>query len=289
MARYIELQAEFDRLPEGFEETLMVTKRDVQWELDYRLNTLYETADEDSWHSAKYYAMMKNMIQQFMRKLALTVLPKRLEPWWRYSYEFSHKGVTLYVEHINTLWMDEATGEADEETVDQVFPLISYNAKMLTVDEYAKLYDVEQVTVRQWIRRGKIRSAEKAGKEWRISELTDVPRRARYEPATYKWISELKDVPPGFEILNRYTDVDIRKREGNVTQEHPEITYYAFFNSRAIRMNDRGGLALTDTQREVLESYLISNPDVLFTGDTRLFTYKHVEQTPEYDDPEEDE
>ena len=202
--RYIELQSEFDSLPDRLSERLMVTKRDVQWELDYRLNTLYEFAGNDSWHSGKYYALLKDQIRNFKRKLELTVLPRTLEDWWRYTYELSHKGVRLYVEHINTIWLNEDTGELDEETVDQVFPLISYDARMLTVDEYAKLYDVEPVTVRQWIRRGKIREAEKAGKEWRISELTDVPRRARYEPATYKWISRLKDVPDEFSFLSDY-------------------------------------------------------------------------------------
>lgn len=284
--RYIELQSEFDSLPDRLSERLMVTKRDVQWELDYRLNTLYEFAGNDSWHSGKYYALLKDQIRNFKRKLELTVLPRTLEDWWRYTYELSHKGVRLYVEHINTIWLNEDTGEIDEETVDQVFPLISYDARMLTVDEYAKLYDVEPVTVRQWIRRGKIREAEKAGKEWRISELTDVPRRARYEPATYKWISRLKDVPDEFSFLSDYTNIDIRKRELNVAEEAPEITYIAFLTSRAER-GDGVTVRLTDEARDRLETYLIANPDVLFTGNTRSFSYKHEEPSDEDGDVNE--
>ena len=281
-----ELQSEFDSLPDRLSERLMVTKRDVQWELDYRLNTLYEFAGNDSWHSGKYYALLKDQIRNFKRKLELTVLPRTLEDWWRYTYELSHKGVRLYVEHINTIWLNEDTGELDEETVDQVFPLISYDARMLTVDEYAKLYDVEPVTVRQWIRRGKIREAEKAGKEWRISELTDVPRRARYEPATYKWISRLKDVPDEFSFLSDYTNIDIRKRELNVAEEAPEITYIAFLTSRAER-GDGVTVRLTDEARDRLETYLIANPDVLFTGNTRSFSYKHEEPSDEDGDVNE--
>ena len=284
--RYIELQSEYDSLPDRLSERLMVTKRDVQWELDYRLNTLYEFAGNDSWHSGKYYALLKDQIRNFKRKLELTVLPRTLEDWWRYTYELSHKGVRLYVEHINTIWINEDTGELDEETVDQVFPLISYDARMLTVDEYAKLYDVEPVTVRQWIRRGKIREAEKAGKEWRISELTDVPRRTRYEPATYKWISRLKDVPDEFSFLSNYTNIDIRKRELNVTEEAPEITYIAFLSSRAER-GDGVTIRLTDEARDRLETYLIANPDVLFTGNTRSFSYKHEEPSDEDGDVNE--
>lgn len=274
MPKYIEMQSEYDRLPDNLFECLMVTKRDVQWELDYRLNTLYESAGNDSWHSIKYYTLLKDLIRSFKRKLELTVLPKHLEDWWRYTYELSHKGVRLYVEHINTVWLNEETGEIDEVTVDQVFPLISYDARMLTVDEYAKLYDVEPVTVRQWIRRGKLRAAEKAGKEWRISELTDVPGRARYEPATYKWISQLKDIPEEFAFLSNYTSIEIRKRELNVTPADPEITFIAFLFSRAERGNGAAA-RLTDTAKERLEAFLIANPDVLYTGNTRSYSYKH--------------
>ena len=289
MLRYAEINSEWQDLPDSYADKLMTTKRDVQWELDYRLNTLYETAGGDYYHSMKYYALLKELIRDFKRKLELTVLPKRLEDWWRYTYEISHKGVRLYLEHIGTLWMEEASEEVDEETVDQVFPLISYDAKMLTVEEYAKLYDVEPVTVRQWIRRGKLREAEKVGKEWRISELTDVPGRARYEPATYKWITYLKDLPEEFKFLDDYTSVDIRKREGNVTKENPEITYYAFCFSRAERSNDRVAVPLTDERRERLEAYLIANPDVLFTGNTRTYTFKHEEVKDDEEDYEEDE
>lgn len=284
---YRELQAEYDALPDQYSDMLMVTKNDVQWELDDLLNTLHSAAGYDNWHSAKYYASMTELIRNFKRKLAMTVLPKHLEDWWRYAYEISHKGVRLYMEHINSLWQNEDTGELDEESVDQVFLLLSYDAKMLTVDEYAKLYDVEQVTVRQWIRRGKLREAEKAGKEWRISELTDVPRRARYEPAKYKWIAHLYDLPEGFEVLNKYSEVDIRKRELNTTPDHPEITYYAFLSNRADRPGQGIGLQLTDKQREDLELYLIANPDVLFTGSTTTYSFKRPKHEDEMEDEEE--
>lgn len=192
----------------------------------------------------------------------------------------------LYIEHINTVWLNEDTGELDDETVDQVFSLISYDARMLTVDEYAKLYDVELVTVRQWIRRGKLREAEKVGKEWRISELTDVPGRARYEPATYKWISQLTDIPEEFSFLSSYTNIDIRKRELNIAENNPEITFIAFLSSRAER-GDGVAVRLTDAAKDRLEAYLIANPDVLFTGNTRSYTYKHEESNDEDGDENE--
>ena len=52
------------------------------------------------------------------------------------------------------------------------------------VEEYAAATNTEAVTVRQWIRRGKLRNALKIGSEWRIPEITDPPRRG-YTPVSY--------------------------------------------------------------------------------------------------------
>lgn len=286
MSRYTELQSEFDPMPEYTEQSLMRHKIDVKEMLDYHLNAIYFTKN-NGFHSAKYDAILEEMIKAFMRKVYLTVLPKNLEPWWRYSYEISHKGICLYLEHINTIWIDEETGETDEETVDQVFPLVRVDARMLTVDEYAKLYGVEQVTVRQWIRRGKLREAEKAGKEWRISELTDVPGRfsAYFEP-TYKWIAELKNIPEGFEFLNDYDSVRIVKRELNVVENGND--YQLFLTSRAVRKDKAVSMGITENQREALEYYLISNPDVLYTGNTLVYNYKVQEEEPDEDEGEDE-
>ena len=272
MSSYTELHSEYDQMPEFTEKILMRHKIDVKNMLDYHLNAIDFTRKDDRFHSAKYYVVLEDLIKAFMRKVYLTVLPQNLEPWWRYSYEISHKGICLYLEHIGTIWINDENGETDEETVDQVFPLVRVDAKMLTVDEYAKLYGVEQVTVRQWIRRGKLREAEKAGKEWRISELTDVPGRyTAFTDTTYKWIAELKNLPEGFDFLNKYDSVEIRKREINTVGGGKD--YYLILSSRARKKDDSVAMEISEKQREDLEYYLISNPDVLYTGNTKVYNY----------------
>lgn len=282
MSSYTELNSEYDQMPEYTEKSMMRHKIDVKEMLDYHLNAIYFTK-RNGFHSEKYNANLEEMIKKFMRKVYLTVLPQNLEPWWRYTYELSHKGFCLYLEHINTIWIDDETGETDEETIDQVFPLVRVDAKMLTVDEYAKLYDLEPVTIRQWIRRGKIREAEKAGKEWRISELTDVPGRYNaFLETTYKWIADLKDLPDEFKFLNDYDSVRIVKRELNIVPDGND--YQLFLSSRASRKDATVSMGITEKQREALEFYLISNPDVLYTGNTKVYNYKVQED--KFDDDE---
>ena len=53
---------------------------------------------------------------------------------------------------------------------------------------------IRAIWVRQWIRRGKLRSAVKAGSEWRIPELSEIIGRG-YRRGTFHWDDKLSDVP----------------------------------------------------------------------------------------------
>ena len=78
------------------------------------------------------------------------------------------------------------------------------------MEENAKEYGVETVTVRQWIRRGKIRNAVKNGREWLIPELTELPGRG-YTSAIYMWYEYLYDLPNEYKFLTDYTTVLINQ------------------------------------------------------------------------------
>ena len=287
LARYIELESAYDRMPDSFHEKLMTTKQDVEHELEIILDKLHRSAGEDSWHSARYYVQMEELIKSFREKLKKTVLPGFLQDWWRYSFEISHKGVHLFIEHIKSIWQDEETGDADEETVDQVFLLVACDARMLTVDDYAELYSVEPVTVRQWIRRGKLREAEKRGNEWRISELTDAPRRIRREPSTYKWVDQIQGIPDEFRFISDHTSIEIQHNKAKGKTGDSETFCTAILASRDKKGGGKVEISLTAETAERLEMYLISSPDVLYTGNTRIYIYKQDEPQNEetlYDD-----
>ena len=288
MPIYTELLSEVHRFPDSMAERLMVTKMDVQREIDYLFNSIHRLSNNVFFSSTKYYSILENLIGNFRSKLRATVLPNRLEEWWRYTYELSYKGACLYLEHINTVWVEDGTGEADQETVDQVFTLISCEARMLTVEDYSKLYGVEPVTVRQWIRRGKLKEAEKIGKEWRISELADVNSKASNDYAAYKWIVQLKEIPEEFAFLSDYTSIDIKKRELIAGDEEPEKNYFARLSSRADKYNYKY-MNLSGAEKHRLEACLIASPDVQYTSKTRYYDFKHEEDEIEEDDIDDDE
>ena len=65
--------------------------------------------------------------------------------------------------------------------------------------------------------------------------------------------------------------------------------YQLFLSSRLSRKDATVSMEITDKQREILEYYLISNPDVLYTGNTKVYNYKPDKDEIEYDEGEENE
>jgi len=277
MSKLYEVQAEFDNLPDCIRDRLITTKSELIWDIKDRSKALLDSLSKSNRHTARYYSVMEELLKAFLERVRKTVLPKQLEDWWFYSYEISYHGIILYLEHMSGAFLNEEKTESSSETIDQIFPLVVIRAKMLSVDEYAKLYDVEQVTVRQWIRRCKLRTVEKAGKEWRISELTDVPKRG-FEPAQYRWRATLTDLPEGFEFINEY-------KMATLVKPDTTDTYHVLFTEGTGANCKTKALELTNEERETMETYFIANPDVTFASDGHAYWWKK----PGKDDEEEDD
>ncbi len=137
------------------------------------------------------------------------------------------------------------------------------------MDQYAQAYGVTATTVRQWIRRGKLRSAVKMGSEWRIPELAEVRGRG-YLCDTYDRKEYLTDLPPKYEFFIDYDYVSFMQNKESKNlfdvsfgmrhedNESPEEYEKKKQTHRKIQIDKK--------EREKFELYLISNPFVISAG-----------------------
>ena len=135
-----------------------------------------------------------------------------------------------------------------------VYDLMEEKSRLLTVEEYAKQNNVKVVTVRQWIRRGKLRTAIKMGGEWRIPELTSVPDKSRgYRTVFYTIKSPMSQFIEGFEDINDFDSITIEKGMDHL--------YEIGFKSSVKKTKK---VIMVDTpKREKFELYLISSGNVI--------------------------
>ena len=206
-----------------FRKERFTSKEDIlEWIKEAR-KRIIRKSEIDKKHSAAYYHIYQKMLEEFYDRIKQTKLFNRLEDFWYYTISFSDTGAKLFLCYADKCEFDNK-GHVIQIGQGQSLPLIIIPAKNLTVEEYANMYGVGVGTVRQWIRRGKIRNAKKRGREWLIPELTELPGRG-YQSGVYEWFEYLEDLPEEYEFLRNYTVVIINQNREN--KKLYEVTFAA--------------------------------------------------------------
>lgn len=195
------------------------------------------------------------LLDQFAKEVSELEIMELLQDWWQYGIAIRETDITLRLDHTeiyydypSSLWEKNAPVLG----ADQSFAIHTTKAKLLSPEEYGQIHGVSGGTVRQWIRRGKIRSASKFGKEWRIPELVRVPS-GHYVAGSYSWNVELPDVPEEFSFLNQFDSVSISSVRGEKDK------WYVRFDRWEMGSKAREEY-LDSRAKERLELYLIAEP-----------------------------
>ena len=241
-------------VPDQLRDAWLTTKEDVLTWLSGEMQRVTDQSKTDKKHSAAFYYAYTKLLTRFYKKIEDTVLFKQLEDFWHYTIGVSSGGAVLSLCYLPNYKVNEEKGTITLYGAGQELPIIQVRGRYLSVEEYATEYDVGAGTVRQWIRRGKIRTAIKAGKEWIIPELTELPGRG-YQSASYMYNGVLSDLPEEYGFLKGYTVVMINqdledRQKFNVT--------IAAGGKAPVHM------VMDAKEREKLELFLIAHPEVRY-------------------------
>lgn len=207
------------------------------------------------------YTRLGRLFDKFYKEVETMFLMEPLSDWWGYGISVRETGISLKLCHFTILY--DFNRERTEEyptigqlAADEDYTIHITSAKLLSLDEFGEIHNVAGDTVRQWIRRGKIRSAVKMGNDWRIPELSDLPERG-YTPGSYYWKEEIPNPPEEVPDINEYDNVYIH------TAEEKGMWTVMFGHEKMDDIPDRKLLKLNGKQKEKLELYFISHPLVL--------------------------
>ena len=202
--------------------------------------------------SSTFKNVYLDLLMEFYNEVKQTPLFEELEPYWFYSFKIDEAGATLSLCHANNLGVDIEDEYIDSISIDACFELVTKKARVLSVEEYAEKYSVSVGTVRQWIRRAKIRGADKTASGWRISELCEV-REGKYTPGHYRFDS-------GLIISNEYPFLE-KCSSINVWQDSDcaELFNITLWGKES---NEYIDIKMNRQEREKFELFLITHPDV---------------------------
>lgn len=231
------------------------TKEDITEEIQYIKANYFEHVNKNA-HSPDYYLVLEDMFNKMLHEIQKAVLIEPLPENWAYFFTIDYYKAELQVRHFKPVIKVINGIESQRQGVDQTFTLINVPVPMLTAEEFADRNDVKLGTVLQWINRCKIKTAYKTGRTWKISALTDKPRRG-YVEGNYKIIEPISIVH------ERLSDVISEAFKIRIRQDRENIDVYHIY------IWDRYGNKLKkykcNTEEELeLEGMLIADPGVKY-------------------------
>ena len=209
----------------------------------------------DAKRSAAYYCGVDEMFGKLIDRIENEVLFEHLEPCWVYSFNVGSHGAEVWLQHIGYLSENE-DGSLGSVLYNANYKLLSIPCRMLSLDEFSQQYEVERGTVLQWIRRGKLRSVRRIGRDWQISELTELPGH-KYVPGNFSWHDELSDLPDEFAYLREPSTIQIAQDKADPSRYN--LTIYRM-NRLSTEPHIEFREGLTAKEREKLELTLLSHP-----------------------------
>jgi len=162
-----------DNTEEIFREDYLFTREDILKSLD--LFVEHEKLNEEPTYSSEVVKNRIKLCKKFIAAVKKCKLPVLTELWWYYEYQFLDNRMDLNLCQADDIEVEDDIISRMTSTVEHT--LITVECDYLTVEQYAAMLEVEPVTVRQWIRRGKLRHAKKNGRDWLIPNTEDKPRR----------------------------------------------------------------------------------------------------------------
>lgn len=127
--------------------------------------------------------------------------------------------------------------------------MLSVECDYLTVEQFADIQSVTPITVRQWIRRGKLRSAKKNGRDWLIPSFEDKPSRG-YESVQYLLEDAESIQIDEFPLVSACDSIFIH-------QDDDKTKFICCFDNYKTHLNER--MVLNRQEVEFLELALISS------------------------------
>jgi len=162
-----------DITEEIFREDYLFTREDILESLE--LFVAHEKLNEEPAYPSEIVKNRVKLCEKFIAAVKKCKLPVLTELWWYYEYEFLDNRIELNLCQADDIEVENDMISSMTSTVEHT--LITVESDYLTVEQYAAMHEVEPVTVRQWIRRGKLRHAKKNGRDWLIPDTEDKPRR----------------------------------------------------------------------------------------------------------------
>ena len=249
-----------------FRENYLFKREDVLKSLELFID--HEKLNEEPRYTNEVVKNRIKLCKKFLAAVKKCKLPVLTELWWFYEYQFLGNSMELNLCHADEIEVEN--GEISEMTSTVEHTLITVECDYLAVEQYASMIGIEPVTVRQWIRRGKLRHAKKNGRDWLIPDTEDRPQRG-FTSVQYIVEKEAKIESDEFPLLSACDSISILQDQNNKSK------FICYLNNYKTNFNSK--LELTRSEVERLEHTIIESGKARVAGNIQYVPYiREVEE-----------
>lgn len=245
---------------ELFREDYLFTREDILKSLE--LFVEHERLNKEPAYSSEVVKNRVKLCEKFIAAVRKCKLPVLTELWWFYEYQFLGNSMELHLCQADEIEVENDEISGMTSTVEHT--LITVECDYLTVEQYAAMHGVEPVTVRQWIRRGKLRHAKKNGRDWLIPDTEDKPRRG-FTSVQYVVENEAHIESDEFPLLSPCESIFILQNEDNKNK------FICYLNNYRTKFSSK--LELTRSEVERLEHTIIESGKARVAGNIQYVPY----------------
>lgn len=236
-----------------FNRQAIRTKRELLEAIDEYVTHLEQHEDIEIVRKGRTKPLA-SVMNEFRDKVARAPLADLKTAFTAYRVEITDTKIELIIDEFDDMVFDE-DGEMVETSASYTPGIIEVNAPYIPIKEFAEMQGVQVATVRQWIRRGKIRNVQKLGSEWLIASTEGKPERG-FTSGMFYCADSAGDMSELFPLKKGVHSIELWKT--NQCGEECLATM------RDSNYNVLEEIKLNRVSREKLEHALAASPEVRF-------------------------
>ncbi len=236
-----------------FNRQALRTKRELLEAIDEYIASLEQHEDIEIVRKGRAKPLA-SVMNEFRDKVARAPLADLKAEFTAYRVEITDTKIELIIDEFDDIVFDE-DGEMIETSADYIPGIIEVNAPYIPIKEFAEMQGVKVATVRQWIRRGKIRNVQKLGSEWLIASTEGKPERG-FTSGMFYCTDTAGDMSELFPLKRGVHSIELWK-----THQYGEECLATMRDSNYNVLEE---IKLNRVSRERLEHALAASPKVRF-------------------------
>ncbi len=154
----------------------MVEEEDIIHHFKYLISCLDHEEYEN--YPDGYKKRRTLFLEDCIKKIKEIHLPALLAPWTFYDCIESSSGFSVNICRVEKTDIND--NEVEGEVLNELCNVIEMPYDLVAISEYAKLIQVDEKAIEQWISAGRLSGAQYEDGDWRIPELHSIPEDDEY-------------------------------------------------------------------------------------------------------------